>query len=669
MKITNLIIKGFRSFDTEGVNLTIKEDLIAFIGINSSGKSTAMEGLRKMFGNSPYEKELIREDFHVSPNEEEVDKKELSVEVRIDFDPSEEDEIALYFSHMVVEQEGAKPYLRLRLEGCWEKSDVLEEGIIENKLYFIKVPFGEPESKETKVPCPPHLKSLIQIIYVPAIRKPGEQLKYASGSIFHRVLKKIKWGEQFKTDFDEKIKEINSLFDGIPEFTTIRTSINAFWKKFHKDKRYEEANLIFGGGDYETILKNLEVSFDPSGIHRPYGVNDLGEGYRSLFYITLVCALLEVEEQIAQNNEEIGNKGPLLTILAIEEPENHIAPQLLGRVINNLYKLSEKKKSQVVISSHTASIIKRVKPEGIYHFRIDTEKYKTAVSAIALPDNSSQAYKYIKEAIYNYPEIYFAKLVVIGEGDSEEILFNRLASVYNVNFDDNIITFVPLGHRFVNHIWKLLKSLNIPFITLLDLDIGREGGGWGRIKYALKQLILVGEEKSKLLYLADGTVMTDAALKEMHTWNLETKEEKGNLKSWINFLNDYNLFYSYPLDIDFLLLRYYYDHYINTIPKNGGPRIPDKTKELAKFNKKVESAVQATLKSEEAKGEFYTENQKERMVYYNYLFLGRGKPSTHIQALSAMSNEEIKANIPKSLVSIFNKILELLENPDEKSKG
>ena len=111
------------------------------------------------------------------------------------------------------------------------------------------------------------------------------------------------------------------------------------------------------------------------------------------------------------------------------------------------------------------------------------------INKIYLPKGDEDAYKYVKEAVKNYPEIYFARLVVIGEGDSEHLIFNRLMEVYDKDFDDNIISFAPLGHRFVNHIWKLLSSIHVPYITLLDLDVGREGGGWGRVKYALQQLI------------------------------------------------------------------------------------------------------------------------------------------------------------------------------------
>ena len=37
---------------------------------------------------------------------------------------------------------------------------------------------------------------------------------------------------------------------------------------------------------------------------------------------------------------------------------------------------------------------------------------------------------------------------------------------------------VPLGGRHVNHFWRLLERLEIPYVTLLDLDSGRFQGGW-----------------------------------------------------------------------------------------------------------------------------------------------------------------------------------------------
>lgn len=658
MYISKISIKGFRAFDSEGISIVLKNKLNAFIGLNSTGKTAALEALTKVFGITKAERDILRQDFHIAHDEDvdSINERVLSIEVKINFQDSDKESIPHFFTHMLVDDEGAEPYIRIRLESKWYKSEYSDEGDVETTIFFITVPEEETEDEDTKRIFPKHLKGLIQVLYIPAIRKPSDQIRYVSGSILYRVLRLLNFDDEFKGSFNDKIEEINDLFKGLEEFNKIQSSLKSFWAKFHKDERYKESNLGFGNSDLDSILKKLEVSFSPTETKRSFQINDLGEGYRSLFYLTLVCALLEVEEKITNENED--KVKPLLTILAVEEPENHIAPQLLGRVISILSSISKQAKTQVFLSSHTPAIIKRIDPESIFHFRID-KHYKSEVNAILLPDKADEAYKFVKEAVKNYPEIYFAKLAVIGEGDSEEVLFNRLMETNKVDFDDNIITFVPLGHRFVNHIWRLLNILKIPHVTLLDLDIERNGGGWGRIKYILQQLIDIGIIKEELLKLSDNTVMTDEIFSKMHTWTF--KDNKlDNIISWVNYLEGYNVFYSQPLDLDFLMLEHYTEKYKRAIPIGGGPQMPDKVEEQVKYKSKLDGAIQATLKSEEAKALTYTEEQKELMIWYNYHFLGRGKPTTHISALALMTDEELIENMPPVFNELFEKIKELI---------
>lgn len=658
MYISKITIKGFRAFDTDGVSISLKNKLNAFIGLNSTGKTAALEALTKVFGITKVERDILRQDFHVCHGEDidSIDEKFLSIEVKLNFNDSEKESIPHFFTHMLVDDEGSEPYIRIRLESTWYKSDYSDEGEVETTILFITIPEGEKEDEDNKRIFPKHLKGLIQVLYIPAIRKPSDQIRYVSGSILYRVLRLLNFDDTFKSSFNDKVEEINDLFKGLDEFNEIQSSLTSFWTKFHKDERYKQSNLGFGHSDLDSILKKLEVSFSPTETTRAFQINDLGEGYRSLFYLTLVCALLEVEEKITTEDEE--KVKPLLTILAIEEPENHIAPQLLGRVISILTSISKQVKTQVFLSSHTPAIIKRIDPESIFHFRID-KQYKSEVNAILLPDKTDEAYKFVKEAIKNYPEIYFAKLAVIGEGDSEEVLFNRLMETNKVDFDDNIITFVPLGHRFVNHIWKLLNILNIPYVTLLDLDVERNGGGWGRIKYILQQLLDIGYKKEKLLKLSDDTIMTDENFSKMHTWAFEDNKLE-NIMLWVNYLERYNVYYSQPLDLDFLMLEHYTEKYKNAIPKGGGPQIPNKDDEPVDFKSKLDGAIQATLKSEKAKGLTYNDEQRELMLWYNYHFLGRGKPTTHITALSTMSDEELIKTMPPVFDKMFEKIKQLL---------
>jgi len=658
MRIAALTIVNFRSFGPEPIRLKFDHRLNCFIGLNSAGKTAAMAALQKVFG-SRNERMLYREDFHIAHDGDRAsdEAKSLSIEVKIVFGRNDSS-VPEVFKDLVVSAPRKAPYLRILLEATWTPSANSMEGEIELNQYILMAAIGEPITEQSKRGFPKAMYGLFQVIYVPALRKTAEQLRYASGSILHRLLRTVEYSDAFRKDFKDETDKINGMFHAIPSFKAIQDSLHNVWSTFHKDERYKDATMNFGKGEVEEILRKLEVNFAPGpSAHRSFAVDDLGDGYRSMFYLSLVCTLLEIEDGLPADKEIEGNFRPQLTILAVEEPENHIAPQLLGRVIKILEEISEKANTQVLFSTHTPAIVKRVDPDTIYHFRI-TDEQTTDVNRVTLPDEADEAYKYVKEAVQNFPEIYFAKLVVIGEGDTEEVVFNHLMRVLDTDFDDNIISFAPLGHRFVHHIWRLLSSLSIPFITLLDLDLERDGGGWGRIKYAIKELIAIGEDKSQLLKIATG-VLSDKGLDEMHTWDNDSQKAQ---KGWLNRLKNYNVYFSAPLDLDFLLLEAFEDYYTakETYPKGGGPRNPDKDDEPDEYAEYLSGAITATLKSPKAEGKLYSEDQHKLMIWYKYHFLGRGKPGTHIQVLPSIPNKELKDGLPEVLQEIFDKIDELL---------
>src|ERR1017187_7979535 len=130
MQITKIKIKGFRSFGPDEVTISVSENLIAFIGLNSSGKTTALDALRKVFGGSMIEREIYRQDFHIGKDEmvDEIDERSLSIEIRLDFSKEEKEAIPHFFSHMVVDEKDSNPYIRLRLEAVWKKIEYEPEG-------------------------------------------------------------------------------------------------------------------------------------------------------------------------------------------------------------------------------------------------------------------------------------------------------------------------------------------------------------------------------------------------------------------------------------------------------------------------------------------------------------------------------------------------------------
>jgi len=678
MRLCTLKLKNFRCFGNIETVLDI-DNITLLIGANSSGKSAVLQALTKLFGNSPSVRQLSRSDFHVADNINpyQISSQSLYIEAVLDFPELKEEQIDSnspsytvppFFQQLTVQSPGSPPYVRWRLEAEWQRGSN-PEGVIEQKHIFLSIPDDESAaSREYQTPCSAHHFAQIEVIYVPAVRNPSVQLRTSSSAILGRVLSGINWPENIDTDVRDITQTIDGLIGSVSGFTTLQDAMKAQWKKMHSDPRYNDLKVGLTGNDLGSLLKNLEVSFFPTEVERDYQIDMLGEGHRSLFYLSMVRALLDIQEFVVKEKEQLRKSlespfsetetdeitpifredfvPPQLTVLAIEEPENHISPQLLGRLMSNLEATAEKKTVQVVVTSHTPAIVQRIPVESLRHLRVCNQTRRSLVHKIKLPSKSDKAYKFVKEAVQAYPELYFASLVILGEGDTEKIILNRILQTGELRPDSSNMSIVPLGGRHVNHFWRLLTDLDIPFITLLDLDIGREHGGWARIKYVINQLVKIDHPTDKLYenFSTVGVQIDSKILDQMHKWEIDRQK----IKLCAELLRKYNVFFIAPLDMDFLMLTAFPTEYQSI---GQGPRLS------------LESAIKSTLKSESAIGKNYSDDEKELMRWYVYLFLNRGKPSTHILALSEIGREALLSNIPSELQAVLDRIPEFLSTP------
>lgn len=685
MKLAKLKLFNYRSFgETEHVvNL---DDLTAFVGNNSSGKTAALSALSVIFSEYSSDRNLVRSDFFLPKNKtpDEGEEQSLYIEAVFHFEELTKGKAATFsipsfFDSFVVDKPEHAPYLRIRLEATWQKSSSIE-GSIESKVYYITCAESESITDKDKRIASRHDLNRIRMIYVPAVRDPSRQLRNASGTMMYQIMNSINWKDSTKDGIKEIIESLNGEFYKESGVSILKEAIHKEWVEYHSDARYSNAQLRFNSTNIDTAIKKAEVLFSPTVTGREYTIDEMGDGLRSLFYISMVDSMLDVEnkirEEIEGGKEPSFNKiPPVLTIVAVEEPENHIAPHLLGKLISKLRNISKKCNSQTILTSHSPAIVKRINPDELRYFRMSPDTLSTDVRNITLPDKEklSEQYKYVKEAVQAYPELYFAKLVVLGEGDSEEILLPRFIELEGNGIDNSGISIVPLGGRHVNHFWRLLYDLKIPHITLLDLDREREGGGWGRIKYVLKQLIEYGYEKKIIVKTKNGS-LTDDELEGMNDWNVNDVD---TMNTWINFLEGYNVFFSSPLDIDFLMLESFSEQYKAIVEKNEGPRIKEKDGKGKKATKKIKDIedgksnsleyqeriicdVKNSLKECGGNGDTYSQEQKKLMVWYTYFFLNRGKPSTHISVLAQIDDDDLlqsKPSVISRLLSAINKLL------------
>ena len=687
MKLTKVIINNFRSFgESQIIELNNQTVLI---GNNSSGKTTVLQALSKLFSDKQKDRINKKSDFHLPKGSRPGENtRNLFIETIFEFDelggtlcgPA----IPSFFEHFTVSQDGAKPFLRIRLESSWE-DDGTVEGSVDTQIYYISSD-EDTIRDEDKHRAPRKDLDKIRVLYVPASRTPEKELGNASGSMLSRLVNSINWTEDEINEITDKIDELNNTFlSENGALTQINNEIQKSWELYHEDNRFSQAELIINSSEMAAALRQIALKFSPTTTEEAFTVSDLGDGLRSIFYFSLVDSILDIELEITKDREENPDNPrfklipPVLTILAIEEPENHIAPHHIGKLIKRFKQLGNNGNSQVILTSHSPAIVKRIDPEDLRYLRIENNDsvLQTIVSDIQLPQSIDESYKYIKGAIQAYPELYFAKLVVLGEGDSEELLLPKFFDLLGLEIDSSQISVVPLGGRHVNYFWKLLNSLKIPYITLLDFDNERYGGGWGRIKYAIQQLLEIGIECSDLVTREDGRILNDEDIA-----NQISDIFSQPLSSWINHLEKFNVFFSAPLDIDFLMLQHYKDYYLGTLSTNEGPVVSyidennDKKKirltkmdrtndyQLIGFKNRISEAIQATLKDKSGPGDSFTDEEKELMIWYQYFFLGRGKPTTHMQFLSSISDNELKRNLPPVFEKMVRRAEELLGDID-----
>lgn len=687
MKLTKVIINNFRSFgESQIIELNNQTVLI---GNNSSGKTTVLQALSKLFSDKQNDRIIRKSDFHLPKGSKPGENtRNLFIETIFEFDelygtlysPS----IPSFFEHFTVSQDGAKPFLRIRLESSWEDDGTIE-GSIDTQIYYISS--GEEEFKEEdKHRAPRKDLDKIRVLYVPASRTPEKELGNASGSMLSRLVNSINWTEDETNEITDKIDELNNTFlSENGALTQINQEIQKSWELYHADNRFSQAELTINSSEMAAALRQIALKFSPTTTEEAFTVSNLGDGLRSIFYFSLVDSILDIEIEITKDREENPDNPrfklipPILTILAIEEPENHIAPHHIGKLVKRFKQLSNNENSQVILTSHSPAIVKRIEPEELRYLRIESNDrvLQTIVSDIKLPQDTDESYKYIKGAIQAYPELYFAKLVVLCEGDSEELLLPKFFDLLGKECDSSQISVVPLGGRHVNYFWKLLNSLGIPHITLLDFDNERYGGGWGRVQYAIQQLLKIGIARNDLVRMNDGRILNDQDIARISS-NQISDVLSQPLLSWINHLEKFNVFFSAPLDIDFLMLQHYKNYYLKSLSTNEGPVVSyidensDNKKikldkmdrrndyQLVGFKNRIKEAIQATLKDKSGPGDSFNEEEKELMIWYQYFFLGRGKPTTHMQFLSSISDDELTRNLPPVFEKIVNRAEELL---------
>lgn len=672
MRLKKIFISGFKSISNQHPQtIELEKDLTTFIGHNGTGKSTVMEALNKLFSVDHSLRFLSINDFNSSYDCKDEKNKNLIIEAWFSFDKPKDSELVIppLIEHLTIDKEDGGILFRVRLEGSLTY-DSNPMGDIDEDIWVVNTSDMIVED-DNKQKLPAAIRNSIQVNYVPANRDPLLQLKYSSKAVLGRLLKAIEWVEDSQKAIEEQAAHLNVLTKSNPALNEIASAINASWASIYRGRYLSQASLNFPHANIDEILKLIQLQFNPDELGNTISVERLSDGQKSLVYFSLVKAMFDIDQKTRELLSS-GNKSnfnpdkmrlPIFSMISLEEPENHLSPHYLGRIIKLVKDYAKNELCQVIISSHSSSILSRVEPEHIRHFRLDSDSKSTIVNALSLPDKTDDLSKFVKEAVKAYPEIYFSKLVIFGEGDSEEIVIPKVLELYSTEVDSHSISIVPLGGRHVNHFWRLLRTLQIPFITLLDFDIDRSGGGFGRIKYAIEQIVSFGDSGSKYI--------SDKIISKIPRWNSETdpttfsiRYTDGAEKNIVRELEKCNVYFSSPLDIDYAMIEAFPDVFCekDVVYGERGPS-------AIKFDvaEDLDELIKAVLKKGNSGVRYaFSENYMKYFLWYRYRFLSnKSKPASHVRMFTKIeelySPDEIRDKLPPELIKVAKKTIKLLK--------
>ncbi|QSQ26598.1 AAA family ATPase [Pyxidicoccus parkwayensis] len=647
MRIESVTISGFRSFGPNPVRIDLAGDLTVVIGPNASGKTSLLHALAKLFGVTRSQRTVHRSDFHLPPDVDPGDRKPriMSIDVIVGMpefakDAATAESVAPTFKHMRIERPAAPPVCRLRLEAEWA-DDSTVDGEVTQELYWIDT-LGATISDEQRHPVTPADRGLIQLYYTPASRDAESQIRATTGALAARLLRAIEWSQQTKQAVVTASQSLRGSFNTESAIKAISEALTKRWSSLHDDKTDTEPSLTLISHRFEEVVSHVSVVFQqgPAGVER--GLEALSDGQQSLFYFALAAAVFDLERAAVAghitgfNVEDLAI--PALSIFAIEEPENHLSPYYLARIVHQVRSLVSDGVAQAIVTSHSPAVLSRIEPGEVRYCRCEQKTRLSSISAVSLPENDQEAAKFVRGAMLAFPELYFARFVVLVEGDSERIVLPRLAKALDVLIDPAFVAIVPLGGRHVQHFWRLLSGLGIPYATLLDLDIGREGGGYGRVKTAIEQLLAIGVGKQDVLGTRSG-VMSDADFAQMHN------RQDEHLGAWAASLQKHGVYFSSPLDLDMAMLHAFPQAYASTIPTGGGPKMT------------IEKAADVVLGTNGLKAyEGAFSDYKQLMPAYRYHFLTHSKPATHLRALVGLDDESLRRSMPACLLPVLERV-------------
>jgi putative ATP-dependent endonuclease of the OLD family len=457
--VSRIEITNFRNFHQFTLDM---QPTSVVVGENRVGKSNLLHALRIVLDPSlaDSERQLRQEDFS-----DELDQAFAGniIEIKLSFRGFDENSGA---KSVLADSITGRDPLTATLTYQYRPRKGIRSSKHAGEADYEFIVFGGSD-ETTKVAT--EVRKWLAITVLPALRDAETSLQTWRKSPLRPLLQRIQ-----KLIPSETLEETQEQLDSAvakliadPSIGNLQRAINDQIRLLAGPLHQVDTLFDFASGEPEQLLKSLRLYVEDTSVR---SISDASLGSNNILFL----ALLLQELELRQTTKEIAN-----SILAIEEPEAHLHPQLQRQIFRNFLR----RQHSVIVTTHSPSIASvSPLPSLVLLRRVGGNTKCFTVAGLDLTElemHDLERYLDVTRA-----EILFSKGVILVEGVAEQFLIPAFAAQYLADahkassLDEYGIAVCSVNGTDFTPYHKLLTSpgLAIPHVIVTDGDLQQHNG-------------------------------------------------------------------------------------------------------------------------------------------------------------------------------------------------
>lgn len=442
MEFKSIEIENFRNFEHIKVTLANRN---LFFGMNDVGKTNFLYALRYVF-----DKEVRKEMFLDSDYYKKETTKPIKITVEIDISSNDEDS-----QKIRAKARGAMTsdtdIIFIQLIASYDSNELVGNPV----LSWGNDPANLKEMNFHGIFC--DIDYVFKVIYIDAY---VDTLQLFRKNVSKLVKNNNEEDKEIVKDINNDMDQLNSHISSLSGIKMFEETITPEYKKY----RSEDVSISIKS---EIAIKGLYRNIIP---HIKNEKEDLlyptsGEGRKKLLAYSIYDLLAKEQDK------------KYINLFLVEEPENHLHKSLQKILSNILF--TDIKYKYLFMTTHSSSVLTDMNDVNLVRIfnekRIDSKSYFYTVP----PE-----YAELKRTFNcNISEAIFADRVLLVEGPSELVLFDKVLSSLNINYEAmGSYVLAVNGIRFKDY-FQILNGLGIKCAIKTDNDLRRKNNGYSLLGF------------------------------------------------------------------------------------------------------------------------------------------------------------------------------------------